>query len=36
MDTRMEQLHPSPKLGDEEEERLAAAEVEEEEGDYVQ
>ncbi len=32
----MEQLHPSPKLGDEEEERLAAAEVEEEEGDYVQ
>ncbi|CAK9237929.1 unnamed protein product [Sphagnum troendelagicum] len=36
MDTRMEQLYPSLELGDEEEERLAAAEVEEEEGDYVQ
>jgi hypothetical protein len=36
MDTRMEQLYPSPELGDEEEERLAAAEVDEEEGDYVQ
>jgi len=36
MDTRMEQLYPSPELGDEEEERLAATEVEEEEGDYVQ
>jgi hypothetical protein len=36
MDTRMEQLYPSPKLGDEEEEKLAAAEVEKEEGDYVQ
>ncbi|CAM6013774.1 unnamed protein product [Sphagnum balticum] len=35
MDTRMEQLYPSPELGDEEEERLVAAEVEEEEGDYV-
>jgi len=35
MDTRMEQMYPSPKLGDEEEERLAAVEVEEEEGDYV-
>jgi hypothetical protein len=35
MDTRMEQLYPSPELGDEEE-RLAASEVEKEEGDYVQ
>jgi len=31
----MEQLYLSPELGDEEEERLTAAEVEEEEGDYV-
>ncbi len=36
MDTRMEQLYPSPELGDEEEEKLAAAEVEEEAGDDVQ
>ncbi len=36
MDTRMEQLYPSPELGDEEDERLAAVEVEKEEGDYVQ
>ncbi len=36
MDTRMEQLYPSPELGDEEDERLATVEVEEEEGDYVQ
>ncbi len=36
MDTRMEQLYPSPELGDEEDERLAAIEVEKEEGDYVQ
>jgi hypothetical protein len=34
MDTRMEQLYPSPKLGDEEDEMLAAVEVEEEKGDY--
>jgi len=36
MDTKMEQLYPSPELGDEEDERLAAVEVEKEEGDYVQ
>ncbi len=36
MDTRMEQLYPSPELGDEEDERLVAVEVEKEEGDYVQ
>jgi len=36
MDTRMEQLYPSLELGDEEDERLAAVEVEKEEGDYVQ
>jgi hypothetical protein len=36
MDIRMEQLYPSPELGDEEVERLAATKVEEEEGDYVQ
>ncbi|CAK9260662.1 unnamed protein product [Sphagnum jensenii] len=36
MDTRMEQLYPSPELGDEEDERLAVVEVEKEEGDYVQ
>ncbi|CAN5974520.1 unnamed protein product [Sphagnum jensenii] len=36
MDTRMEQMYPSPELGDEEDERLAAVEVEKEEGDYVQ
>ncbi len=32
----MEQLYPSPELGDEEDERLAVVEVEKEEGDYVQ
>ncbi len=32
----MEQLYPSPEMGDEEEERLTEIEVEEEEGDYVQ
>ncbi len=32
----MEQLYPSPELGDEEDERLVAIEVEKEEGDYVQ
>ncbi len=32
----MEQLYPSLELGDEEDERLAAVEVEKEEGDYVQ
>jgi hypothetical protein len=36
MDTRMEQLYPSPELGDEEDEMLVAVEVEEEKGDYVQ
>ncbi len=35
MDTRMEQLYPSPELGDEDDERLAAVEVEKKEGDYV-
>jgi hypothetical protein len=35
MDTRMEQLYPSPELGDEEDERLVVVEVEKKEGDYV-
>jgi len=36
IDTRMGQLYPSLELGDEEEERLVVAKVEEEERDYVQ